>query len=705
MRRVFSRFLFFKLFLICLFLLGKSSQIFSQKDIWTGEKKLYYGVAYYPEIWDPGEMEKDIEWMKKANVNVVRIAEFAWAYMEPSEGQYSFEWLHRIIERLNEHSISVVLGTPTATPPAWMAEKYPEMFTMDENGILRQHGGRRNCSYTHPVYREKSRQIVEKMAQEFGRKPGVIAWQTDNEFHPSPDYSDRTKALFHQWLNDKYGNIGNLNKIWATGLWSQYYSSFDQIPLPKSSESHHTSLRFEWSRFSSQQVVDYQQIQIDEIRKYSDLPITHDGMPGQSQNYPELFEKLDFMAVNNYHSFEAYSRIQSNYDRLRGYNKGFHWLFETAPNNSGGGNKGNTWFLHQPDGSLHAAIWMNYAMGGQGTMFWLWRQHPADREMPHGSFINTWGKPVANFDDLSRLGGNIAQMSDFLMNHPVEEAKAAIYYSHENDAGLRIEEYANGLRYYTDWTYRFYRPVSDAFIHRDVIHEGSDIEGYKLLLMPLMPYIPEKNREKLKQWVQEGGILILGPMSGYRTEAWTGFTDYATGDWEEWMDIEVDSRIPVGTKVRDAEIPLMLSYAKDLNWPDSQAGLWAENLSSASGRVLAKYQNGMHKGRNAIIETAVGKGKVVFLGCDPGYKAYKNLVIRYAGEAGISPLAESSDRDVLVVPRKGEKARALFVINLANEEKNISFSGKPSADLFSGEKIEDRNLHLSPYEVKLIKLK
>ena len=162
------------------------------------------------------------------------------------------------------------------------------------------------------------------------------------------------------------------------------------------------------------------------------------------------------MGVNNYHSFEAYDRVISNYDRQRGYNKGFHWLTETAPNNSGGGPKGKTWYLHMPDGSMRAAIWLNVAMGGQGSLFWLWRQHPSGQEMVHGSIINAWNKPVANYDDLKALGQEFNDLSDKVLDQPVAPAKMGLFWSHVNGAGFTTEEYAIGLQYYIDMTYRFY---------------------------------------------------------------------------------------------------------------------------------------------------------------------------------------------------------------------------------------------------------
>lgn len=670
---------------------------------YVGAKKLYYGCAYYPETWDMKTVDEDIVRMKELKMNVMRMAEFSWAVMEPVEGDYDFEWLHQAIDKLYENGIDVLLGTPTATPPAWMAEKYPEIFVVEENGMRRTHGARRNCSYTSEIYREKSRIIVEKMAKEFGNKPGVIGWQTDNEFHLTYDYSETTEKRWKEWLMNRYGSIETMNELWNLNLWSQKYSSFGQIPMPRSDIWHHPSLQMAWYRFTNDMIDEYQDIQLRAIRKFSDLPITHDGMPGQKINYVQLFDDLDFMAVNNYHSFEAYDRIQSNYDRMRGYHRGFHWLLETAPNYSGGGKKGNTWFLHQPDGSMQAAMWMNYGLGGQGTMFWLWRQHWAGQEMPHGSVISSWGKPAANYDDLKALGEQLNKASDFLMNHPVLPAKAAIFWSHENLMGLHIEEYANNIKYYNDWTYRFYRPIANAQLHRDVIHAGTDLSHYKLLMIPLMPYIPQQLQDRLQDWVINGGILLVGPMSGYRTEEWTAFKQHAMGEMAEWMDIEVESRIPVGTVRRPAEIPVLLNFDEDFLTKNPEASLWSEALSTDGGRIVAVYKNGMHDGKPAIIENEVGKGKVVLLGTDPGVLAYQRLVLKYADEAGLQPLSVPAD-DVVISPRKGSSGDGYVIVNISNDAREIEMDINGYEDLLRQQKIKSGGkLILEPYDFFILK--
>lgn len=669
---------------------------------YIGEPKIYYGASYYPETWDTTEIERDIAYMKELNMNVVRMAEFSWAKMEPQEGKYDFTWLHKIIDKLHANGISVILGTPTATPPIWLIEKYPDIMATEPDGQVKEHGVRRDYNPSSANYRKASYRICEKMAQEFGKKPGVIGWQTDNEFSLEMDYSEQTRKEWIKWLEKEYKTIENLNQIWATDLWSQTYQRFDQIPMPKMDIWFHPSLKFAWKRFCSHQIVTFQDEQIIAIRKHSDLPITHDATPSNELNMADLFKHLDFMATNNYHSFEAYDKIVSNYDRMRGYHKGRHWLFETAPNHSGGGVRGQIWYLHQPKGSLHAALWLNYALGGQGAMYWLWRQHRAGQEMVHGAVLHAWGKPFANFEDLKKLGADLKKTSDFQMNAPVAPAQIAILYDHEANMGFSIEEHANGIRYYTDFTYRFYLPLQQSHLHRDVINVYDDLTRYKVLFMPILPVVRPALRNKIKEWVNNGGTLIIGPMTGYRNEEWAANTKFSMGDFEEWFGINVETRLPIGTSIRPAESPTILQFNKPLNLPETQCFLWSEALSSATGEVLATYKNSDHEGKPAIIKNKVGKGNVVLLGTDPGKEALAQLLLQEAAAQGIQPIA-TGDKGMVVVPRKGEKEKGFIVVSYENRTQKITINGiKGAKDLLTGKTIESDNLTLAPYQVLVI---
>ena len=182
------------------------------------------GVCYYPEHWDQNIWEKDAQQMKELGLSWVRIGEFAWKEIEPTEGQFNFEWLDKAIKILGQAGLKVVLGTPTATPPKWVLDKYPDMLSKDINGNIRGFGSRRHYCFSHSGYIEQCKDIVTRLAKRYGKNPYVCAWQTDNEYgcHDTTiSYSDTAKDAFRTWLRYKYPGKGNdgdieaLNKEWG----------------------------------------------------------------------------------------------------------------------------------------------------------------------------------------------------------------------------------------------------------------------------------------------------------------------------------------------------------------------------------------------------------------------------------------------------------------------------------------------------------
>ena len=194
-------------------------------------KEIYLGAAYYPEMWNECEIDKDIQRCKELGINTLRMGEFAWADLEPEEGEFHFEWLKTIIEKFYENGIYTVLCTPSATPPRWLMYKYPETRMVMHDLIRADVSSRCHTCKTSPVMREKNQIMVTKMAEEFGQMKGVIGWQIDNEIYPYNEgcFCDSCKAAFRVYLKDKYGAIENLNKKWGMARWSLPYGSFDEI--------------------------------------------------------------------------------------------------------------------------------------------------------------------------------------------------------------------------------------------------------------------------------------------------------------------------------------------------------------------------------------------------------------------------------------------------------------------------------------------
>src|SRR5438477_7706992 len=225
------------------------------------------GAAWYPQQRPESRWGEDLTLMQQAGVHMVRVGEFAWSRMEPEEGQYDLDWLDHAVTAAAKHGIYTVLGTPTAAPPAWLTQKYPETLRIDEEGHRAEHGNRQQFNFANTKYREMARRIAEQMAKRFGHNPFVLGWQIDNEY-ADVSFDSNTKAQFQQWLKTRYGTLGNLNSRWTTAYWSETIFNWDQIPIQ--TRPGNPGLLLSWKRFVSDTWRSYEKNQIEVIRTNSD---------------------------------------------------------------------------------------------------------------------------------------------------------------------------------------------------------------------------------------------------------------------------------------------------------------------------------------------------------------------------------------------------------------------------------------------------
>ena len=188
-------------------------------------KEMTMGTCYYPEHWSRELWQDDLQRMKAVGITVIRVAEFAWNKVEPEEGVFTFDFWDEFMELCKQEEMQVIFGTPTATPPAWLTEKYPEVLNCRQDGVPYRHGARRHYNYNSPKYRELSARIVEKLAQHYGKHPAIVGWQIDNELNCEVDefYSEADSVAFRNFVKEKYKTLDNLNEAWGTVFWNQTY--------------------------------------------------------------------------------------------------------------------------------------------------------------------------------------------------------------------------------------------------------------------------------------------------------------------------------------------------------------------------------------------------------------------------------------------------------------------------------------------------
>ena len=258
---------------------------------------MFLGVDYYPEQWDPSLMEEDLDNICELGCNVIRIAEFAWHRMEKTEGQFDFSFFDHVIERAKARGLSIVMGTPTATIPAWLAKKHPEILSEFENGSKRAFGGRHVYCFNSPALYTYSAKIIRAMAEHYKDEKAIVAWQIDNELgHEDSDicWCDQCRKGFQDFLRQKFhGDIGALNETYGTVFWSQEYNDFDEIPLPAATiTTHNPALRLDWERFRSVSIEKFAAFQAGLLREIIPGVVVIHDFPGGG-----LGKHVDYSAV------------------------------------------------------------------------------------------------------------------------------------------------------------------------------------------------------------------------------------------------------------------------------------------------------------------------------------------------------------------------------------------------------------------------
>lgn len=272
---------------------------------------LLFGVDYYPDQTPEPLWQQDAAAMAAMGVTNVRIAEFAWALLEPEEGKFDFSWLRRAIELLHSYGIAVILGTPSAAPPPWLTEKYPEVLMVSDHGATLSPGARRFTCPTNKTYRRLSLAIATEMARTFASTPAVIGWQIDNELTlgESPRcYCRFCRQGFQDWLQERYGTIRSLNQAWGTVFWSQTYRSFEQIPAPlPSGAPPNPGLALDYDRYQSHANVTFLEEQLSMLRKLcpTHFVTTNNVSLVDTINFRDLYRNLDFFSGDNYPGFFA----------------------------------------------------------------------------------------------------------------------------------------------------------------------------------------------------------------------------------------------------------------------------------------------------------------------------------------------------------------------------------------------------------------
>lgn len=656
--------------------------------------KPYFGAAYYPEDWPEDQQEPDIAAMKECGVNVVRIAEFAWSSMEPEEGKYTFGWLHRIIDKLKAEGIAVLLGTPTCTPPLWITGKHPDIFTVMSNGLQTQHGARRHACPNNETYREYCKEIVKKMALEFGHDENVIGWQIDNEMIPSQPrgcFCPTCQKKFRERLKNKFGTIENLNRSWGLKLWSMEFSSFDEIPAPRADVWHHPSLIQEWAEFQSDSYIEYSDVQADILHQYATQPVGTDMMPTFQINYDKISRKLDMLQFNHYNDKSNLWQAAFWMDYIRPMKKKPFWNTETSTCWSGNTSV-RTGYLEKGFCTVNSLL--PYALGSEANLYWLWRSHWSGQELMHGSILTSSGRPLHIFDEVKNISAICEKAGTFLTETRPVPSGLALHVSCSNSLMFDSQSIIEGFSYQEELLHSFYHPILHSQLRPDILEPSLPLDGYRVILTPFLLNLDGSGlRHRMENWVKNGGTWIVGPLSDIRKSDGTKYTDSPFGSLENFAGIYCKYSIPCEQQ------DLFPMCWRDKSTLTGQR--WFDGFELKGAQSLACYTDRANElsGLASVTTKKVGKGRVIVLGSIPSEKDLQKLLLDICGEEGILPAVKATP-NILAVPRSGKGQSGLFVLELDHAPGKISLDA-PMVNLADGKTCEGE-INLPPYGAMIL---
>lgn len=682
----------------------------TQNFQWDG---LSIGVCYYPEHWDKSLWQEDLHRMKAAGIGTIRIAEFAWSIFEPEEGVFSFDFFDPFLDLAESEGMKVIFGTPTAIPPVWLTEKYPEVLNSRKDGVLFRHGMRRHYNYNSKKLHQLASRIVRKVAEHYAKRRCVVGWQIDNELNCEVKeyYSESDTLAFREYLKEKYETLDALNQAWGAVFWNQTYNDWSQVyvPRPTINDMCNPHVVLDFTRFISDSAIRFCKMQSDILREYvkpGDF-ITTNGMFGNLDNHRMADTCLDVYTYDSYPNFAYCMKEDPRNNRNLNDRKWSRNLMEVRSicphfgimEQQSGANGWNTHAEAPAPKPGQLILWAMQSVmhGADFVNFFRWRTATKGTEMYwHG---------ILDYDNCDNR--KLAEVKAFHTRiQAINEVAGAEYVA----PLALVRDYDNIFDAQLDvWHGRVSESseieifVASQLTHTpmDVVYmlestETQELLKYKALIYPHAEILTDRTCAVLEEYVRRGGCLIVGARTGQKDINGQCVMRTMPGLLSELTQTTVKEFTLVG--------PADDAVAADWNGVQIEAGVFNDILEPAGpdAKVLARYHEGpYYAGEAAVIETKVGEGRVLHFG-GTFTRSNAHSFLEYAGVLEpFSGIVEAPGECEVALRRKGS-AEYLFVLNYDKAPKEVLLK-KDMVDMDFGENVTG-TVTLPPYGTKVYRV-
>ncbi len=675
-------------------------------------KEIVLGTCYYPEHWPERLWEEDLERMEEAGIRVIRIAEFAWSKVEPEEGMFTFEFFDHFLDLAEKKRMQVIFCTPTATPPAWLTEKYPEVLNARMDGVLYRHGCRRHYNYNSPVYQKFSARITEKFAEHYGKRSCIIGWQIDNELNcETADFHSESDSLaFREFLKEKYGTLDALNEAWGTVFWNQTYTAWNEIfvPQPTVSGSVNPHRVQDYLRFVSESCRKFANMQSKIIEKYKKPEdfITTNGLFGHLDNHEMTKESLDFIMYDSYPNFayclDTYQdqpgnlkdrKWSRNLTEVRSISKNFGIMEQQS-----GANGWNTRMEAPTPRPGQMTLWtmQSIAHGADYVSYFRWRTCTMGTEIYWHGILDYSGRENRRIREVREIHKKVESIKEAAGS--LYEAKVGVLKDYDNvwDAEVdawhrRVEEVSQKGIFAA--AQKSHTPMDYLYLNDET--KAEELKKYQVLFYPHPTMMNAARAEILKEYTKQGGTLVIGCRSGYKDMTGKCVMDKLPGLLAELT----------GTDIPEYSFIAPDTGKVTVDWDGSffQAEVFTDLLEPLEGgKIEAVYTSDYYAGSGALIGHLYGKGKAYYYGSTFTEEAadvfLEKLGVKSPYEAVIS-LPETCE---IAVRRKGD-TRYLFILNYEKTEAECRLHAV-GTDLYTGEGLKG-GFTIPEYGTCVIRLK
>jgi beta-galactosidase len=658
-----------------------------------------YGVSYYHEYMPTERLEKDVELMQKAGLTFARVGESTWGVLEPRDGEFDFAWLERVIDRLHQAGIKVMLGTPTYSIPPWLFKKHPEIQVKPLNQPRYTYGLRQMTDLTHPTYRFYAERIIRQLVGHFKDHPAVIGYQLDNETHSSGTADVHVQELFREHVKRKFKTAAALNAAWGLNYWGQNIADFDELP-PREGILN-PGYKLEWERFEQGIIADFLAWQAAIVReiKRPDQFVSHDfvgGFPSDVDQF-ETVKALDIPSVNIYMGLQE--EMNGEYiafcgDINRSLRQSNYLVTETTAQTTGWDSKSQ--FPPYP-GQLRLAVYANIGSGANLIAYWHWHSLHYGQETYWKGVLSHDLEPGRVYSEVARIAGELKTVGPELVNLR-KRNRVAILYSLDSRHGLEFMPFDDRVDYMTVLD-QLYRTLYNLHVEVDFLFPQSrNLNEYELIVVPPLYIADDDLLGRLSAYVREGGHLLLSFKSGFCNENSTVRWTLAPGPLREAAGFHYQ-------EFSSLRSPLPLKGDPYGVGEENRVSTWAEWLIPESAKALAFYDHPIFGRYPAITMNSYGQGTVTYEGTVLSDKLQETVVLEALKIAGVGMTDALLPASVKAKHGTLKDGKAVhFYFNFSGEPRVFVYPYGQGTEMLSGEPVAaSQKMLLGAWEPAIVK--